>query len=201
MRHDPAFNVTDRGLMPQSDFALFMGQLLRKPHEVVALAPSSRALSTEMAAGIEPAKGPVVELGAGTGRITQAILARGVRAEDLHAIEMNPEFCARLRARFPGLNVYQISAGDVGKLPVEGAQAVVSGLPLLSMPLALQRDILGGTFERVTPGGSYVQFTYGPKPPVARAVRDELGLTWTRSGKIWGNLPPARVYRFTRPSP
>jgi phosphatidylethanolamine/phosphatidyl-N-methylethanolamine N-methyltransferase len=75
---------------------------------------------------------------------------------------------------------------------------VVSGLPLLSMPLALQRDILTGTFARVRPGAPYVQFTYGPAPPVARAVRDELGLDWRVSPRIWQNLPPARVYRFTR---
>lgn len=178
-----------------------MGQLLRKPHEVVALAPSSAALATEMAAGIDPSCGPVIELGAGTGRITQAILDRGVRPEDLHAIEMNPDFCARLRARFPGLNVYMKSAGDVGALPVEGVQAVVSGLPLLSMPSALQRDILCGSLARLRTGGPYVQFTYGPKPPVARNVRDEFGLTWVQSGKIWWNMPPARVYRFTRPAP
>jgi len=184
--------------MASSDFALFMGQLLRRPHQVVALAPSSRFLCAEMAARIDPAAGPVIELGAGTGNITQAILDRGVAPEDLHSIEMNPDFCDRLRARFPGLNVHQMSAGDVGTLPVEGAQAVVSGLPLLSMPLDLQRAILTGTFQRVRPGGSYVQFTYGPKPPVARAVREELGLDWTVSGKIWWNMPPARVYRFTR---
>jgi len=183
--------------MTQSDFALFMGQLARKPHQVVALAPSSRFLCAEMVAELDPASGPVIELGAGTGNITQAILDRGIPAEDLHSIEMNPEFCDRLRARFPGLNVYQMSAGDVGDLPVKNAQAVVSGLPLLSMPLPLQHSILGGTFRRVKTGGTYVQFTYGPKPPVARPVREELDLTWRVSQKIWWNLPPARVYRFT----
>ena len=96
---------------------------------------------------------------------------------------MNAEFCDRLRARFPGLNVYQMSAGDVGDLPVDDAQAVVSGLPLLSMPLPLQHSILSGTFRRVRTGGTYVQFTYGPKPPVARSVRDDLGLTWQVSRK------------------
>jgi phosphatidylethanolamine/phosphatidyl-N-methylethanolamine N-methyltransferase len=186
--------------MANSDFALFMGQLFRRPHQVVALAPSSRFLCAEMVAGIDPAAGPVIELGAGTGNITQAILDRGVAPENLHSIEMNPDFCDRLRARFPRLNVHQMSAGDVGTLPVAGAQAVISGLPLLSMPLALQRDILTGTFQRVKPGGSYVQFTYGPKPPVARAVREELGLDWTVSRKIWWNMPPARVYRFTKPA-
>lgn len=182
----------------RSDFALFMGQLLRKPHQVVALAPSSRGLCAEMVAGLDPAAGPVIELGAGTGNITRAILGRGIRPGDLHSIEMNPDFCDRLRTRFPGLNVHQMSAGDTGRLEVRNAQAVVSGLPLLSMPLGLQRDILTGSFACLAPGGCYVQFTYGPKPPVARQVRDELGLSWDVSRKIWWNLPPARVYRFRR---
>lgn len=187
--------------MATSDFALFLGQVLRKPHQVVALAPSSAALSAEMAAGLDPAGGPVIELGAGTGTITRAILDRGIAPENLHAIEMNPEFCDRLRARFPGITVHRMSAGDCGRLPVEGAQAVVSGLPLLSMPLALQRDILTGFLAKVRPGGPFVQFTYGPKPPVARALREELGLDWQVSRKIWWNMPPARVYRFVQPPP
>ena len=181
------------------DLGLFITQLLKKPHQVVALAPSSRALSAEMAATLDPSAGPVIELGAGTGRITQAILDRGIPAERIHSIEMNPVFCEKLRTDFPGLNVYQMSAGDVGDLPVEGTQAVVSGLPLLSMPFELQNAIMTGTFKQVGPTGSYIQFTYGPKPPVKAEIRAAMGLTWTTSRKIWGNLPPARVYRFARP--
>lgn len=186
--------------MASGDFALFIGQVLRRPHQVVALAPSSRHLCAEMAAGIDPAAGPVIELGAGTGTITQAILSRGVAPENLHSIEMNPDFCALLRDRFPGVNIHQMSAGDVGQLPVREAQAVVSGLPLLSMPLGLQRDILTGSFQCLRPGGAYVQFTYGPNPPVARSLREDMGLTWQVSRKIWWNMPPARVYRFTKPA-
>lgn len=181
------------------DLGLFIAQLLKKPHQVVALAPSSRALSAEMAATLDPAGGPVIELGAGTGRITQAIIDRGIAAEKIHSIEMNPEFCDRLRADFPGLNVHQMSAGDVGELEVEGAQAVVSGLPLLSMPYELQNAILTGTFRQVGSDGQFIQFTYGPKPPVKAEIREAMGLSWTTSRKIWGNLPPARVYRFTCP--
>jgi phosphatidylethanolamine/phosphatidyl-N-methylethanolamine N-methyltransferase len=186
--------------MVSSDFTLFVGQVLRRPHQVVALAPSSRHLCAEMVAQIDPAAGPVIELGAGTGNITQAILDRGVAPENLHCVEINPDFCDRLSAQFPRLNVHKMSAGDLGRLPIVGAQAVVSGLPLLSMPLELQRGILSGAFRLLQSGGSYVQFTYGPKPPAARAVREELGLTWTVSDKIWWNMPPARVYRFTQPS-
>lgn len=181
------------------DLGLFISQLFRKPHQVVALAPSSRALSAEMAATLDPDGGPVIELGAGTGRITRAILDRGIPAEKIHAIEMNPVFCDRLRAQFPGLTVHRMSAGDVGDLEVAGAQAVVSGLPLLSMPYDLQDAILTGTFQQVGPTGRFIQFTYGPKPPIKAEIRNRMGLTWTTSRKIWGNLPPARVYRFARP--
>ncbi len=184
--------------MATSDLALFMRQLFRKPHQVVALAPSSAGLCAEMVAELDPNGGPVIELGAGTGNITRAILAAGIAPENCHSIEMNPIFCDRLWANFPGLNVYQMSAGDCGDLEVENVQAVISGLPLLSMPTQLQRDILTGFTRKVRPGGDYVQFTYGPKPPVTKAVRDELGLTWRHSDRIWWNIPPARVYRFTQ---
>lgn len=178
------------------DISLFIGQLLRKPHQVVALAPSSRALAMQMAATLDPDGGPVIELGAGTGRITQAIIDRGIPASNIHAIEMNPVFCKNLAQEFPGLNIYQRSAAEVGDLPIDGVQAVVSGLPLLSMSHGLQHAILTGAFACLSRNGSYIQFTYGPKPPIHAALRDRLGLTWSTSRKIWGNLPPARVYRF-----
>lgn len=181
-----------------SDLAFFIGQILRRPGQVVALAPSGSALCAEMTAQLDQAKGPVIELGAGTGVITQAILDRGIAPHDLHTIEMNPEFHGHLQSRFAGVNHHLMSAGDVGQLGLTDVQAVISGLPLLSMPLALQSAILGGSFAQLAVGGSYVQFTYGPKPPVARGLRDEMGLTWERSEKIWLNMPPARVYRFFR---
>ena len=179
-----------------NDLSLFLRELIRKPHQVVALAPSSVALARAMVEELKPGAGAVLELGAGTGKITEAILDRGIAPQDLHLVEMNPEFCAHLRARFPGVDVRQMSAGEIGNLPLTNVQAVVSGLPLLSMPVSLQRAILTGACTLLGPGGTYTQFTYGPAPPVARAVREELALKWRASGKIWWNLPPARVYRF-----
>ncbi|MEM6390713.1 MAG: hypothetical protein AAF825_12810 [Pseudomonadota bacterium] len=182
-----------------SDFRIFMTQLLRKPHQVVALAPSSQGLAEEMARRVAPEGGAVIELGAGTGKITRAILARGLPQAQLHAVEMNPVFCQRLRETLPGIQVHQMSAGDIGGLDIGPVQAVISGLPLLSMPTALQHAILGGAMAQLGCKGDYVQFTYGPKPPVTRVVREELSLSWEVSRRIWWNAPPARVFRFRQP--
>ena len=178
-----------------------MGQILRRPGQVVALAPSSAALCAEMTAGLDPTKGAVIELGAGTGVITQAMLDRGIAPHDLHTIEMNPVFHSHLKHHFAGVSHHQMSAADVGDLGLHNVQAVISGLPLLSMPLSLQTAILRGSFAQLASDARYVQFTYGWTPPVARALRDDMGLGWERSARIWFNMPPARVYQFFRNTP
>lgn len=178
---------------------LFTAQLLRRPWRIVALAPSSRALGDQMAAEIDLG-GAVVELGAGTGKITESILAAGVDEGDLVLLEMNAAFCKLLRQRFPRATVLDWNAQRVGEVELANVRSVVSGLPLLSMPVAVQNNIVGGAFKLMQPGGTYVQFTYGPKPPVATPVREALGLTWEKRDKIWMNLPPARSYVFRKPA-
>jgi phosphatidylethanolamine/phosphatidyl-N-methylethanolamine N-methyltransferase len=181
-----------------SDLQLFWRQMLRRPHQVVALAPSSTDLAQAMASGLGPLSGRVVELGAGTGKLTRAILARGVRPADLTLIERNADFARHLRRTFPGVQVCDAPAQQIADLVAGGAGAVISGLPLLSMPFAVQQAIVGGAFRMLRPGGIFVQFTYGLRPPVAKKLRRDLALTHTRSAIIWRNLPPARVYTFRR---
>jgi len=181
-----------------SDLALFVKQMLRRPHEVVALAPSSADLARAMAAHVGPDTGRVVEFGAGTGKITRAILDRGLPPENLTVFEMNPDFVARLRSSFPGVTVHETGAQDVAQFCPLGVDAVISGLPLLSMQNDTQRAIVGGAFDVLREGGSYTQFTYGPRPPLAEPVRLALGLRAEKGLKVWNNLPPARVYQFLR---
>ncbi len=181
-----------------SDLALFLRQLVRRPAQVVALSPSSAELARAMTEGLSAATGRVAELGAGTGTLTRAILARGVAPSDLTLFELNPDFCDHLRRQFPGVHVLKQGAETLGAACEAGLGAVISGLPLLSMPNEVQLAILQGAFDRLRPGGRFVQFTYGPLPPVAEEVRRALGLEFDRREKVWGNLPPARVYHFFR---
>lgn len=179
------------------DLALFVGQLLRNPREISAVVPSSRLLAQAMARGLGPATGRIVEFGPGTGRITAEILAQGVAPADLTLYEMNPAFCAALRRRFPGVRVVNAPAQEATRELAE-VGAVVSGLPLLSIPREIQRGIVGAAFAILRPGAPYIQFTYGAHPPVSGAVATALGLGFERGTRIWQNLPPARVYVYRR---
>ncbi|VDC30831.1 class I SAM-dependent methyltransferase [Pseudogemmobacter humi] len=182
----------------ESDLALFRRRLLRNPRQVSAIAPSSRTLARAMTLGIGPNTGRVVEFGPGTGRFTEAILARGLPPENLTLFELDEEFVTYLRARFPGVTVHQAGAETAPQVMEGGVSTVVSGLPLLSMPEEIRDAIVSAAFAVLAPRGSYVQFTYGPRPPLPPETIAALGLRVNKGHKIWANLPPARVYRFRR---
>ena len=181
-----------------TELAVFLQQVASRPGEVVALAPSSRALARRMAEAVPEGPGNIVELGAGTGKITAALLEAGVPVDAIHSFEINPVFCDHLQREHPELQVYRDRAENFSRHGIVDIKAVVSGLPLLSMDRDVQRAIVGGAFEHLRPGGSFIQFTYGPVPPVRKVIRDELSLGWTRSEMIWGNMPPATSYSFYR---
>ena len=177
-----------------------MWQLVRHPKTISAIAPSSKGLALQMVSEITPETGRVVEIGAGTGVITRQILAAGVKPEDLTIVEMNPKFCAALKEQFPDCNVLEMDAQALGDLPLENVGMVISGLPLLSIPEPVQHNIIKGAFDLMADGGKYVQFTYGPKPPIAPEVRAANGLVWRTLKKVWLNLPPAMPYVFFQKS-
>ena len=79
--------------------------------------------------------------------------------------------------------------------------AVVSGLPLLSMSAGQQQAILSAAFSRLAEDGVYIQFTYGPVSPLREGIARRLGLVYTRTRRVWLNLPPATVYVYRRARP
>lgn len=181
-----------------SDLALFRRRLLKNPRQVSAIAPSSRTLARAMTLGLGPRSGRVVEFGPGTGRFTEAILARGVPPENLTLFELDEEFVTYLRQRFPGVTVHQLPAQEAARLVPSDVGTVISGLPLLSMPEEVREGIVAAAFRILAPRGSYVQFTYGPRPPLPPEQIAALSLKVNKGFKVWANLPPATVYRFRR---
>jgi phosphatidylethanolamine/phosphatidyl-N-methylethanolamine N-methyltransferase len=179
-----------------NDLALFARRLFLNPRQVSAVAPSSRYLARAMAEGLGPNTGRVVEFGPGTGQLTRGILGTGVPPENLALFELDADFVAHLQQDFPGVAVHHLGADKAHEVLPPGVGAVVSGLPLLSMPGPVCTAILASAFRILAPGAPYVQFTYGPKPPVPARILDELGLRVETGRKVWANIPPARVYRF-----
>ncbi len=163
-----------------------------------AVAPSGRALARKMASYVDPASPyPVLELGPGTGVVTRALLERRVSAGNIIAIEYNPDFCAILRERYPGVRVIQGDAYDLAAT-LAGVHpgpfsCVVSSLPLLLREPPVRRALVLDALRRLAPGGAYVQFSYSPKPPVPASPGD---YQLDGSRFILANLPPARVWTY-----
>jgi phosphatidylethanolamine/phosphatidyl-N-methylethanolamine N-methyltransferase len=192
-------------LGPDRDGWRFLRQWLRNPLAVAAVTPSSRQLARRMVSELSEDTKRVIELGGGTGVFTRAILERGVRAEDLLVLELNEDLARLLRERFPQARVVCGDARELGQLAAQSgylddgpADAVISGLGLLSMARPTQRAILQAAFEAMRPEGRLIQFTYGPVSPVPRALLDDIDLNVRRSSFAWWNMPPATVYVFTR---
>ncbi len=179
----------------------FFRAWLRDPLRVAAIAPSGRALARLMTSEISCATGPVIELGPGTGAFTRALIARGVRQEDIALIEFGTDFAAELQVRYPRARTLRMDAARLQSADLfagKSAGAVVSGLPLLSMPQRRVFAILSGAFGKMEPEAAFYQFTYGPRCPVPRRLLDRLGLDAERIGGTLANLPPAAVYRLRR---
>jgi phospholipid N-methyltransferase len=187
-----------------SDVLSFLGAWISDPGRIGAVAPSGGGLAELIAREITGSSGPVIELGPGTGVFTRAVLARGVKEENMTLVECLPEFVELLQLRFPKARVLCMDASRLREgCLFENASvgAVVSGLPLLSMPSRRVFSILKGAFSYMRPTGAFYQFTYGPRCPVPKLFLDRLGLKATRLGHVLLNVPPATVYRITRRRP
>lgn len=188
-------------LRAQSDYVHFFRSWIADPLRVAAVAPSSDALCRLITKEIVSSDGPVLELGAGTGVFTRALLDRGVSESNLTLVEFGSEFAPILQQRFPQARVLWMDAAKLAThdlYPDATVEAVVSGLPLLSMPPRKVMSILAGSFAYLRPTGNFYQFTYGPRCPVPRPILDRLGLKAKRIGGTVRNLPPAAVYRISR---
>ena len=165
-----------------------------------AVMPSGRPLARTMAQYVDvDDKGPVVELGPGTGAITSALIDRGIDQRRLVLVEYNPGFCALLRDRYPQARIVQ---GDAYRLRdtlwnvlSAPASAVVSGLPLVMKPMLTRVRLIRDAFAALGPHAPFIQFTYSVVPPIPKSLP---GVSTEASERIWMNLPPARVWVYRK---
>ena len=188
--------------MPGSTIAehfSFIRGLLARPGNVGAVVPSGPALARTIAAQVDPSRsGPVLELGPGTGAVTEALIERGIAEGQLIAIEYDKEFAELMTKRFPRAHIIQGDAFRFSQALGSGANfsfaAIVSGLPLLLHPIERRRALIESALDHLQPGAPFVQFSYSMQPAIPRTDR----YTIKRAGRIWMNIPPATVWVYRR---
>lgn len=182
--------------------SLFLQEVLFYPQQIGAVLPSSKRLAAVMANWL-PADPDafVLELGPGTGAVTQAMLARGLREDRLIAIEMSARLASLLRERFPRAQILTGDACHLDKLlrrharEVESVGAVVSSLPLRIFSSDAAKCLAARIRAILQPEGKWVQYTYhlagGRHEATAR-------FDLLASRVVWLNLPPARVHVYQK---
>jgi phospholipid N-methyltransferase len=151
----------------RSDLFLVLRKFFREGTSVATAAPSSRWMAKSILHGIDFDRvKTIVELGAGTGPITVEILKRLKPHTKFFVVEIDPDFCNRLRQRFPSLDIVE---GDAAKLDTllaergfDGCDEVISGLPIPSFPEGLRRSILAASARALGPAGVFRQLTIMP---------------------------------------
>ena len=182
------------------DEVSFLRSWIERPLSTGAVTPSGKILARTMARYVDPhSNGPVVELGPGTGPVTEALVEAGVAPSRLVLVEFNPTFCQILRARYPEATLVQGDAYSLRRLLetllLQPAAAVVSGLPLVTKPIKMRLRLIRDAFDLMLPGAPFVQFTYSVASPLPQRLG---GFSAEASERIWMNLPPARVWVYRR---
>lgn len=190
--------------MSQSNSAteneVFFKHWLRSPKSMGSIIPSSMHLARALAAEVTWEPGShVIELGGGTGAITQGLLERGIPAANLVVIELETNLYKYLTDRYPEVTVVQGDATRldeiIARLPIDRVSTVISGLPMVRMPIQFKRAIIDQGLAAMPEGHWMLQYTYSPLAPVpVKAFNLEAVL----ARYVLRNFPPAAVWSYRR---
>ncbi|MGL4421363.1 MAG: class I SAM-dependent methyltransferase [Gemmataceae bacterium] len=192
----PRTPVSRKSTSGGNDWWLVFRKFLKHGTSIATCAPSSKQMCRTMLSGIdfETAK-CIVELGAGTGPVTEEIVRRAKPHTKLVIIELDPDFCVRLRAKFPNVDIVEGNAANLDKLladrGITQVDHVVSGLPLPSFPADLRKSILASSSRCLGPNGTFRQLTVTPYV-YWKLYRGYF--TNVRFKLVPVNLPPGGVY-------
>lgn len=180
---------------PASGLALFLRRWFANPLQMGSIIPSSPALCRRIARHADWSEdSDVVELGAGTGAVSRALLAAGLPPRRLHVVEIVPSMADHLRDTLPGARVIEGDAMDLPRLVRPGrVGTIICGIPMVLLPLAAQRRLVAA-MEAVAPGRGFLHFSYCLTSPLPHR---RLGLAAERLAWTPLNFPPASVWRYT----
>src|ERR1700722_7647064 len=182
------------------DEVRFLRSWIELPLSIGAVTPSGKILARTMASYVDPdCSGPVVALGRGTGRVTEALGRAGLAPSLLVLVEFNPSFCRIPQARYPEATLVQGDAYSLRRLLetllIQPATAVVSGRPRVTKPIRERWRLIRDAFDLMVPGAPFVQFTYSVASPLPKRL---CGFPAETSRRICMSLPPARVWVYRK---
>jgi phosphatidylethanolamine/phosphatidyl-N-methylethanolamine N-methyltransferase len=194
--------ITQRLVQRFDDEIIFLKGMISSPDTVGSIIPTSRVTARCMADQIDTSsKLPVLELGPGTGVITKAILNRGIDPKDLYCVEYSDEFTRRLKIMLPDVNIINGDAFDLdnvlGDMRNAKFDTIITSMPLLNFPMMARKRLINDLLERMPDGRPIILFSYGATAPVPTEGEDfdVTSIRW-----VIRNVPPARVWAYTRKS-
>jgi len=174
----------------------FITQFLRPTEKVGAVTPSSRFLIKKMLKPIDFTKAHlVIELGPGSGNITEEILKKIPKNANLLAFEINEKFYEHLLTiKDPRLTAINDSAEHLQKhlkkLDLGEADYIISSLPLGVIPKKMVDKITSASYGALKKDGKFIQFQYSLMDyKHLRKKFKEVKLNFTPL-----NIPPAFIY-------
>jgi len=179
---------------------LFLKSWFDSPKRMGTLFPTFARTGRMLASVIKDVQNVrVLELGMGTGQVTEQILNSGVRMENFATVEFDPKFCSEVQARHPDLKILNMDAASIAtKAPKEfigQTDYIISTLPLITLGVNKAKEIIDAIFKVLKPGGVYVQITYHPAKPT---YMKSMGLKVTKLCISWINLPPTHIWRICK---
>jgi phosphatidylethanolamine/phosphatidyl-N-methylethanolamine N-methyltransferase len=183
---------------------VFIVAWMKSPMKIGGIFPSSRSLARAMAqtAAIHADGGMVIELGAGTGMVTHALLEAGITPKQLIVVERETSLLDILHTQFPQLALVQEDAIHLHSMllarSIEEVEVVVSSLPLLTMPKLVREAIEEQMVAAIGKHGKIVQFTYGAHSPIPQTRWQEHHIYGMRITRVIANIPPAYIWLYLR---
>jgi phosphatidylethanolamine/phosphatidyl-N-methylethanolamine N-methyltransferase len=147
-----------------------------------------------------PTEGLTIDLGAGTGIVTECLLRRGVMPMSIVAVECCKSLARSLQSKYTQVLVLNEDAGNLGALldaerQGEPVRAVLSSLPFRAMPrhivAGIARELRRVLHER---GGCLIQYSYlwWQRYPLRK-----FGFAPRHRCLVVKNVPPAVVEVYT----
>jgi len=182
----------------------FISNFVRSPRQTGSICPSSRYLVDGLLRALPKKKeGLVVDLGSGTGIVTDGLLKRGVAPGQILAVERCENFACAIRQKHPDVYVFADDASKLGQLINQQYQdspvrAIVSSLPFRSIPHEVRKAIAAEIIGILqTHGGRLIQYSYAwwSQFPLVEYGFIPLGRYF-----VSRNVPPAIIEVYRAPS-